>query len=384
MILKKNVHLVLNNFKNDSRVLKETLSISKFNFFKELNIIALHEGNLLEQEELDKKRKVFRLKLLSRKLPKSILFQILKYIEWAVKIFLMYINKKVDVVHCHDLNTLPVGVLFKLFKSSKLIYDAHELETETCNLKGFRKKMTKILERRLIYFPDKIITVSDSIANWYFENYNCSDISVIKNIPMEKEQLSKSNDWLKDKLNIKKTDILFIYLGGFSKGRGIENLLDIFSKLPIDKHVLFMGYGVLEPYIKRYESKYFNIHRLDAVPSNKVLEYTSCADVGIYLMENACKNHFYSLPNKVFEYLKSGVPVITSNFPDQRKIVEKYDCGWVLKEEKNSIVDFINNISIDMISSKKKGVQKFNKENSWDNEAIKLKKIYGDILNING
>lgn len=374
------LHVVLNSFKNDSRVLKETFSVSTFNFFKEVDIVALHEDNLLEQEAIDNKRKVFRIKLCSRKLPKNIFFQFFKYLEWSFKIFTKYINKEVKVVHCHDLSALPIGCLFKLLKRSKIIYDAHELEAERCNLKGFRKKMTKILEKALANFADKIITVSDSIAKWYIENYHCDDVCIIRNIPIEKEFLNKGKNWLKEKLNIKSNDMLFIYLGGFSIGRGIEKLLNVFSKINKDKHILFMGYGELECLIDSYKDKIFNIHRINVVPTSEVLKYTLCADAGVCFLDKLCLSYYFSLPNKVFEYLKSGIPIVINDFPDQRKLIDTYDCGWVVSEDENSIINFFNNIGIDSINSKRKGVASFNKENSWDIESIKLKKLYESIL----
>lgn len=89
------------------------------------------------------------------------------------------------LVHCHDLNTLPIGVAIKLFfnKKVKVVYDAHEYETETVYLKGVERILAKAFERISIRKVDAVITVSESIASAYRKLYNIKKPFLVKNYP---------------------------------------------------------------------------------------------------------------------------------------------------------------------------------------------------------
>src|SRR5690606_6321984 len=112
-----------------------------------------------------------RFELLTRKLSKLFFVQVVKYIEFCVRVLFFYKNKGVGVVNVHSMGALPLGVLFKILYKTKLVYDAHELETEREGLRGLRKSISKLLERMLIRYVDLTFVVSESIADWYAEKY---------------------------------------------------------------------------------------------------------------------------------------------------------------------------------------------------------------------
>jgi len=146
--LKKVISLVLNNFKNDSRVLKENISLKKAGY--EVQVVALHEEPLKEFDNVQN-IPVHRIKLKSRGWSKHKIVQLLKYFEFTYKVIKQY--KDSDIIHSNDLNTLPIGVIIKKFfnKDAKIVYDAHEYEiNDTPNESKYLIRAKYFLEKFLI------------------------------------------------------------------------------------------------------------------------------------------------------------------------------------------------------------------------------------------
>jgi glycosyltransferase involved in cell wall biosynthesis len=313
--MKSVVLIVLNNFTRDSRVLKESRSLVKSGY--KVDVLALHDHGLAQNEIVDGVS-VERLSLRSRRLPKIRLFQILKYFEFLIRAVLY--SKKFDVLHCNDLNSLPIGIICKAFnRNIKVVYDAHEYEIETVHLKGWFKKVAARVERFCIQYADKVITVSESIAEEYSRLYGIDKPYIVLNCPLSIE-VSKKNHF-REQLGIPENKYIFLYQGALAEGRGIHNILNVFRSRPdVDAVVAFMGYGPLSNEIKRAAEKSENIYFYNAVSPNVVLEYTSSADFGISFIEDRCLNYKYCLPNKLFEYLMVGLPVIVSDLPEMKKL----------------------------------------------------------------
>lgn len=374
-----NLHFYQSSFKYESRILKETKSLVHSGLINKVIIAGIWEAGYDEHEELDNKRVLWRVSLKTQVLPGGSSWKVLQHIEWAFKIFFKLRKEGIKFVHCHSLSTLPIAVLFKIFAQSKVIYDAHELETER-GMHGIRQRVSKLLERLLINYADRIIVVSNSIAEWYQNQYGLEKIHIIKNFPYQENYSSKSNHILKDTFKIQDNEILYIYHGGLSNGRSIEILLDVFSKVNRKKHIVFMGYGELEDTVKKYEKNFPNIHFHPAVKPGDIISYAKGADVGICMIENISLSYYYSLPNKLFEYIVSGLPVIVSDFPDMGKIIDKYKCGWKSLVNEQALIDTIEKISSEEIKDKIKGVLKCKDYFVWDSEEKKLLNIYDSLI----
>lgn len=326
--MKKVTSIVLNNFKNDSRVLKENISLQKAGY--EVQVVALHEEPLAEFEEVQN-IPVHRVKLKSRGWSKNKVIQLLKYFEFIYKVVKQY--KQSDIFHCNDLNSLPIGVLVKKFfnRDAKIVYDAHEYETELNGLKDVQKKLVKWLEKRLIKYADKVITVSDAIADEYVRLYYIEKPALVLNTPPYK--VIKKKNIFRETLCIKEEQTIFLYQGGLSRGRGIEILLEAFKSLQNTNAVIvFMGYGPLESLIQVASKEYKNIYFHQAVAPDVLLDYTCSADFGFLFYENTCLNHYFCSPNKMFEYLMAEIPVIVSNLYEMKRLVESNKIGTVAKE----------------------------------------------------
>lgn len=370
---KKVVSIVLNNFFNDSRVLKEALTLKEAGYG--LVVVALHEEPLKENEVVNGIN-VHRIKLKTRNWSKNKIIQLIKYFEFLYKVVKKY--KNIDVVHCHDLNALPVGVLIKKYynKHVKVVYDAHEYETESNGVSGFYKRIVKQIEKKLIKNVSEIITVSDSIANEYAKLYNIKKPTVVLNTPRY-QKVAKSKNLFRNIFNIDEDKSIFLYQGNLTKGRGVESLLEAFSNMDSKFVIIFMGYGILEGTIKEYQNKYSNIFFKEAVSPNILLDYTSSADYGVSLIEDICLSYRYCLPNKMFEYLMAGLPLIVSNLPEMKKIVVDYGVGIVADNNteeglKNALYDIVTRNKNNLVNNTIRVTKLFN----WEEQEKILLDVY--------
>jgi len=318
----KIANIVFNSFTNDSRVLKESLSLAKNGY--EVEVIA-HGDKELPIEENYENIKIKRLAYLDRKVTKSKFGKLKAYLQY-MKEAVQYC-KTFDILHCNDINTLPIGVIIKKFfnKDVKIVYDAHEYETETYALSGIQKKITKLSEKYLIKYADKVITVSESIANEYVNLYGIKKPTLVLNTPPYKDV--EKQDKFREEFRIENKTI-FLYQGGLSKNRGIEPLLELFKTIEDnDRVIVFMGYGELEGLIINASKESENIFFHKAVSPDVLLNYTVSADFGIATIEDSCLSYRYCLPNKLFEYIMAEVPVIVSDLPEMKKVVASNNIG---------------------------------------------------------
>lgn len=375
-----NLHVVLNNFINDSRVLKETKSIAS-KYFDKIYIAALWEDGVDENELLDSKREVWRIRLISRGLPKNLFFQVFKYFEWIIKIYIRFRKEPISVVHCHDLSALPIGALFKLLKKTKVIYDAHEFETEqVANPNRLFHLLSIKLEKYFIKKADAVITVSGSIADAYVQRYGINRPSLVLNCPPY-QSVAKSN-YFRKKFNINDNKKIFLFLGGLSKGRGLEILLNIFSSKERKNAVLvIMGYGDLTDQIQEMAFRFDTIYYHPAVSPDKILSYAASADIGLCLIPNSCLSYYYSLPNKLFEYAMAGLPMLMSNLAEIGRLIRGYDCGQLVDDEtQDGIAKAIENMLSSDLEKYSSNSLAMARRFNWEEQEKVLLSAYRKVL----
>lgn len=374
--MKKVTSIVLNNFKHDSRVLKESISLQKAGY--EVYVVALHEEPLAEFEKVQNVN-VHRVKFRIRRWSKYKLLKLIKYFELIYKVVKQY--KYSDIIHCNDINTLPIGVLIKKFfnRNVKIVYDAHEYETESNDFKGIQKILVKFIEKKLIKYADKVITVSNTIANEYVRLYGIEKPAVVLNTPPYKK-INKKNIF-RETLGIRENQTIFLYQGGFQKERGIEILLEAFKTFDNENAVIvFMGYGPLENLIKETSKEYKNIYYHPAVSPDILLDYTSSADFGIIFFEDTCLNHRYCLPNKIFEYFMAEIPVIVSNLYEMKRLVEAHNVGEVAVENTPcGFIKAVENISRKDYNLLVENVKKIKQKYNWQEQEKILLNVYKSL-----
>ncbi|NKB31986.1 MAG: glycosyltransferase [Pseudomonadales bacterium] len=327
----KNIHITASPYNHPSRILKETRFLSEFAEIEKIIVVALNQGGEPECEEIDANRTIWRVPLVTKSLPKILPFQLLKLLEYSTKILIFAWKNNVRLVNVHNVALLPQAALIKLVCKARLVYDTHELETETNGRKGLKKILSKIVERVFVSHADLVILVGWKIENWYRAKYGIDNTVTILNCPYSRAP--KKSNLLRDELHIKGDQRILIYQGGLFAGRGIEQLLEVFSQIEETDWVLVcMGFGQLDVLINQYASKNKNIFFQKAAPPESVLDYTSSADVGIAYIDNPSLNDRYCLPNKFFEYVMARLPVIVNDSEEMAEIVEGTGIGFVIPE----------------------------------------------------
>ncbi len=307
---------------------------------------------------------------------------LLTLIELTFRMTRKAIKVSPDVIHCHDTLVLPIGYLVKLFTGCKLVYDAHELESNKNGQSKFMAWGTLLIEKFCWSRIDLLVSVSPSILTWYDDNLGKKESvlvlnsPIVENIQAEEDSSEKKGRYFHEKFNIPEDKLVFIYLGILGSGRGLELVLDSFSNENIDSHVVFMGFGELAGTIKGYDDRHSNIHLHSAVQHKDVVRLTRSADVGLCYVENISLSDYYCLPNKLFEYAFSGIPILASGFPDLTDYVEKFSLGKCSDVNAESISNAIQQFEKEPHNQLKSDLA----ELSWDSQSTRLVAAYQNMF----
>lgn len=380
MSLRSIVHCYQSPFTHESRILRELRSSQKATLFDRHEVFAVGDPHLKSREVLEGFIEIHRAFLFFRRLKFLRPLKALYIIEWVLRGAIRYgILEKRSVVQCHSLPSLIIGVAAKFLKGSKIVYDAHELETETIMSGSTRKKIYKWLERKLIHHANAILVVSPSIESWYVQTYGSLPIRTVLNIPdlTSPKNIQRRN--LKKELGIGEDTKLFIYLGVLNRGRGVDLLINAFQKTPSDTALVFVGYGPLTQRITEAAQRNKRIFYLPAVSPDQVAQTAAGADVGLSIIEDLCLSYRYSLPNKIFEYVKSDLPILVSDLPDSSKIVDTWQVGWKAPLDSDKIQSKISEITWDDIAVKRENLNQLRKNMGWSFEEKKLTALYQEL-----
>ena len=130
--------------------------------------------------------------------------------------------------------------------------------------------------------------------------------------------------------------------------------------------------------VKEYSLKYKNIYFHEAVKPEVLLNYTSSADVGFCLIENSCKSYDFCMPNKMFEYLMAGIPVIATKLFELKRFVKKNEIGLLI-DSYNDISNIIDKINNQVISQYKQNIENVKLIYNWEEQEKILKTIYKEL-----
>ena len=235
--------------------------------------------------------------------------------------------------------------------------------------------------------------VNDSIADAVM-NLHCLKEKpvVVRNFPpkwiIDENEIEKRRNAFLSENCLPNNAKIVLYQGALSKRRGIENAIKAISYLGEDYYLVILGNG-LSAYVEslqkivgdlRLSSRVFFI---PAVSYTELWKYTGIADVGLCILENVCTNHFFALPNKFSEYIQSLVPVVSSNFPELVRIIDRYNVGIYCnaddpKELSNAISKVLS--SKEVVLCYKENLKLAKEVLNWERESKVLTKAYGELI----
>ncbi|MCS7083047.1 MAG: glycosyltransferase [Bacteroidetes bacterium] len=233
-----------------------------------------------------------------------------------------------------DLYSLPACAWAADRWGAALTYDARELYPDVAATVGrpWVRAFWRALEARYIRRAHWVFTVSEGIAELLALRYEIPKPLVVRNVPAYRPVPPSRR--LRERLRLPSEAFLFLHQGHMQRGRGLERLLVAFGRANLaDAHLVLLGEGPLRgPLQERVRRLGLSgrVWFLDPVAPAELLAYTASADVGVSLLEDTCLNHRYALPNKLFEYLMAGLPVLASDLPEIRAIVAGFDVGLLV------------------------------------------------------
>ena len=368
-------------FTHDARVTKEARTLVEAG--NQVVIFALKSKGTKTLEERDGFL-IKRIKIYSRYwLPKGGIFFAIKYLEYVFQNVRTLWSERFDVYHAHDLETLPLAYILSTLNKKPFIYDSHELYIERENIKGILKRVWHRIEKILAPRPNKSIIVCDSLGEIYARRYRVPKPEIIKNCQYPNTQVRK--DVLRNILSIPKKDKIIIYLGEIASRRGVDVMIDAMNYLE-GKDLVLIGQGDYRFFLRekvKTHQKSDKIFVLDPVPWETLADYTASADLGVFLGQNVCLNVYYILPNKLFEFLSAGLPVVVSDFPEMHRVVIENNVGLVVNEhDAIAAAEAINRILDDRSlynkmsnNAKRVIIEKYN----WQIEGQKLLQLYKNL-----
>jgi glycosyltransferase involved in cell wall biosynthesis len=357
---------VTNDLITDQRVHKVCTTLVQNGF--QVELIGRKFKN---SQPLKREYGAYRIKLLFNK---GFLF----FAEYNIRLFLYLLFAKTNAFLSNDTDSLPANYLVSKIRRKPLIFDAHEMFPE----------IPEVIDRKLIKFvwtkiEDWIFprlkyayTVCQSIADIYNKRYKLN-MQVVRNIPFAGQIIPTDPETgiTTPITNLKEKKVL-LYQGVVNIGRGIEWIIDAMPYLN-DCVFFVVGGGDL---LNELKAKVRNAGLEDRVvffgrvPFSQLPAYTQCADIGVNLLENRGLNYYYSLPNRIFDYMRNRIPVLTVDFPEIRKIVARYGIGTLVDNHEPA---FLAKTIREMLARGKneKGFDEANAELSWENESETLLRV---------
>jgi glycosyltransferase involved in cell wall biosynthesis len=292
------------------------------------------------------------------------------YAEYNLRLFLKLLFLKKSLLLSNDLDTLLPNFLISKIHSNKLIYDSHEYFTEVPELISRPKVKSVWLWIEKFIFPKlkNVITVNETLAEFYHKKYGVP-VAVIKNVPDSQANIDP------EEFNFSKPgERIILYQGALNMGRGLELMIDSMKYL---ENYLFViiGDGDLRDDLKKKVLKTGlrdKIIFLGKILPEKLPGFTMNADLGISLEEDIGLSYRYALPNKIFDYMQAGVPVLASDLPLYNQLFSEFPIGEILKTRNPESVAR----TVDHILTNRKTYQPALKKASlvynWDHEKLKL------------
>ena len=304
------------------------------------------------------------------------------YVEYNLKLYKLLRSKAKEncILVANDLETIYPNLLISKKKKLPLIYDSHEIFTEMPSLQGkWTKRIWQLLEEYCIPNLKYMMTANASYADWYAKKYHIKMPLVIRNLPMK---MSLNPEVHNSENNPK----IILYQGTINPSRGLDKVIPAMKW--IDNAVLWIVGG--GPKYTEYVELTKKLNLLDKVKflgkkhPTELRAITPKANVGLSIEENGGLSYYYSLPNKISDYIQVGVPVVCSDFPEMKKIISQYKVGETIKN--HSEQELAEKISLVLKRGKSVYQNELNRaaqDLCWENETPKLLQLYEKVVQEN-
>ena len=367
--MKRVIVSVINDLVTDQRVNKSCLTLRKMGY--EVLLVGRKQRKSPPMDE--RPYDTHRMKLLFERGP-------MFYAEYNIRLFFFLLFHRANLLLSNDLDTALPNFFISKMKGIKMIYDSHEYFTETPELVNRPRvqRVWKRIEGFVVPRLKEMITVCDSIAELFEQQYGVK-CHVVRNIP-PRAALPPKGD--KMSLNLPEDKHLLVLQGsGINIQRGAEELVEAMLYLD-DCFLMVIGGGDVLSALKSMVSEWHleaRVRFLPRMPYQQMMAYTQLAELGFVLDKDTNLNYRFCLPNKLFDFIQAGVPVVASHLVEIEKIITKYNIGLFIPDhDPKSIAATIKEGLGDSLRRAvwRQGLAQAAEDLCWENEQQTLIEIY--------
>ncbi len=375
--------LVRNAYTHDTRVEKEASTLADAGY--DVTVVADAAPGLPLRETRQGTR-VVRVPRSGPRIPG------LRFIVHEARLARVIRNLRPDVIHAHDSNALLPVALAARALGVPFVYDAHDLwlgrprRERSVVYFALNQLYYTFIERAFVPSAAAAMTVSRPIADHLARRYGLPSVSLVPNYPEPPGELERHDlRSLHGGGGIGAETPIVLYLGGLMAGRGLDELVDAMTGVERGTLVL-LGDGVIADALLRRAASAgigYRVLALPPVPPAEVVAHAASASVGVSPIVPSCLNYRYSLPNKLFQYMAAAIPVVASDFPQVREIIEGADCGYVVDTTRpGAIAAAIERLLADpeaAVEMGERGRRAIEERYNWSTSARELRRIYAEL-----
>jgi len=308
-------------------------------------------------------------------------FSLLFYLRFFFSQLSTCLKTKADIYFASDFFSLPACVITAKVRRVKAFYDSREIYTGLPfhDDKPLVKKLFRIIEGFLVKRVENVFTTGEMDSQYIEKLYSLKKTYLFRNLPLTRENIVPVD--YHSKYNIPINGIIILYQGIIVKGRGIDTYFKAVQKME-NLYLVILGSGEHLSFYKTLSDE-MNISKrvifTGKIFQDEILNYTAGAFAGLSLIDNISINNYYALPNKLFEYVMTGLPVIVNDLPQMKKVVEDYDIGAIIKNvNEDELISVLRNWieNKDVYKTKKDNCKKASQELNWENEFNKIYHLF--------
>ncbi len=260
------------------------------------------------------------------------------YAEYNLRLFVKLLFMRADMYYANDTDTLLANSCAALLRRKTLFFDAHELFPEVPELVG-RKRVKAVwqwIERHCVPHVDGAVTVCQSIADHYRKTMGI-DMQVVRNVPDGSNDRQPADEAVVRRVERLAASYraLLLYQGSVNVGRGIDRMMDAMQWLDGCCMVVAGVGDEYEALLRKaatlpYSDRVVFLGRVEPATLHCI---TPLATMGLCLLDNMGLNYYYSLPNRVGDFVAASVPLLATDFPEIRRVVQGYGVGYLVGDQ---------------------------------------------------
>ncbi len=306
------------------------------------------------------------------------------YAELNLRLFFFLLFSKAGRIHANDLDTLLPAWLVARLRRLDLVYDTHEyfLGVPEIQKRPIVKKVWGMIESFIFPRLKSVITVNQSIAGLYEKEYGVK-VSVMRNIPQKQDDAIHAV--ARESIGVQDSDFLLILQGaGINVDRGAEEAVQMMRYLD-DVKLIIAGSGDVIDQLKQLSQNEGIRGKVIFLPKMKyseLMRVTASCNLGLTLDKDSNINYRFSLPNKLFDYMHAGIPVLASNLPEVSRVIHEFGFGIITNtHEPEAMARMIKELkdNHELMTQMRQACVRATNQLNWQNEAKVLNMFYPSV-----